>query len=47
MRKKILAICGSTRKTSANQSLIKAIVKLSLDTLEIKIFDGVIRYSAL
>ena len=40
MRKKILAICGSTRKTSANQSLIKAIVKLSSDTLEIKIFDG-------
>ncbi len=39
-RKKILAISGSTRQSSTNLSLIKAIIDLSADKLDIKIFDG-------
>jgi NAD(P)H-dependent FMN reductase len=39
-RKKILAISGSTRQSSTNLNLIKAIINLSIDKLDIKIFDG-------
>jgi len=39
-KKKILAISGSTRQSSANLSLIKAIIDFSADNLEIKIFQG-------
>lgn len=38
-RKKILAICGSTRQQSANLNLIKAIVELFGEALDIKIFE--------
>ncbi|HET9824008.1 MAG TPA: NAD(P)H-dependent oxidoreductase [Chitinophagaceae bacterium] len=38
--KKILAICGSTRKSSANLNLINAIRKLYADRVEIRFFDG-------
>jgi len=38
--KKILAICGSTRRTSANFSLINAITKLFPGNLQIKLFEG-------
>ena len=39
-RKKILAISGSTRQSSANLNLIKAIIDFSADKLDIKIFQG-------
>lgn len=39
-RKKIVAIPGSTRKNSANLSLINAINELYSDQLEFKIFQG-------
>ena len=39
-RKKIIAIPGSTRKNSANLSLINAINQLYSDQLEFKIFQG-------
>lgn len=39
-RKKILAISGSTRQSSTNLGLIKAIIDLSVDSLDIKIFEG-------
>ena len=39
-RKKILAICGSTRQNSSNHNLLKAIQNLSVDSLELSIFDG-------
>ena len=38
--KNILAICGSTRKHSANRDIINFISKLSVDSLDIAIFDG-------
>lgn len=38
-RKKILAISGSTRKDSSNLQIIKAIARLSTDTLEMDIFQ--------
>lgn len=38
-KKNILAICGSTRKNSANQHIINAIAKLSTDTLDIVIYE--------
>lgn len=37
---KILAICGSTRATSSNLNLIKAIAKLTADIFTINIFEG-------
>jgi NAD(P)H-dependent FMN reductase len=37
-KKKILAICGSTRKTSSNLSLIKAIADLTVENFNIIIF---------
>ncbi|SRR5258706_7578009 len=40
MKKKILAICGSTRKTSSNLNLINAIVELTQEKFEISIFEG-------
>jgi NAD(P)H-dependent FMN reductase len=39
-RRKILAISGSTRKSSANLTLINAIIKLFSDRLRIKVYDG-------
>jgi chromate reductase len=38
--KKILAICGSTRRTSTNLGLINAITKLFSDNLKLKLFAG-------
>jgi NAD(P)H-dependent FMN reductase len=38
--KKVLAICGSTRKTSSNLNLIHAIAELTKEKFEIKIFEG-------
>src|SRR5476649_843205 len=40
LKKKVLAICGSTRESSTNLSLIKAIAILYKDTLEISIYKG-------
>jgi chromate reductase, NAD(P)H dehydrogenase (quinone) len=40
-KKKIAAICGSTRATSANLNLIKAITELTKDRFEITIFEGI------
>lgn len=37
-KKRVLAICGSTRKESSNLNLIYAIKELSKDTLEISIY---------
>lgn len=37
---KILAISGSTRKTSSNLSLIKAIADLTSETFSITVFEG-------
>lgn len=37
--KKVLAICGSTRKTSNNLNLIHSIADLAKEKFEIKIFD--------
>ncbi|HYV93809.1 MAG TPA: NADPH-dependent FMN reductase [Chitinophagales bacterium] len=39
-KKKILAISGSTRQSSSNLNLIKAIINLYTDQLDIKIFEG-------
>ncbi len=39
-KKKILAISGSTRVQSTNLNYIQAIVQLSADIFEIKIFEG-------
>ncbi len=40
-KKKILAICGSTRASSSNLNLIKAIVDLTKDRFVIQIFDSI------
>lgn len=40
-KKRILAILGSTRQRSSNDSLIKAIADLSADTLNIKVYKGI------
>jgi chromate reductase, NAD(P)H dehydrogenase (quinone) len=40
MKKKILAICGSTRKTSSNSNLIAAIRNLYADSVDVTTFDG-------
>lgn len=39
-RKKILAISGSTRASSTNLNLIHAIADLTVETLELEIFNG-------
>lgn len=39
MRKKVLAICGSTRTNSSNLQIINAIVALSSHDLEIELYD--------
>ena len=39
-RKKILAISGSTRQRSTNLNLIKAIIELTAEQLDINIFQG-------
>ncbi len=38
--KKILAISGSTRQSSTNLNLINAIIELSKDAIDIKVFQG-------
>ena len=38
--KKILAICGSTRKDSSNHRLIRAIADLVADTMQLTLYDG-------
>lgn len=40
-KKKVIAICGSTRQASINRSLLKAIVDLSAEDLDITIFDRI------
>lgn len=40
MKKRILAICGSTRKTSSNLNLINAIVDLTKEKFHITLFEG-------
>lgn len=40
-KKKVIAICGSTRQASINHSLIKAIVDLSAASLDISVFDRI------
>jgi chromate reductase len=39
IKKKIFAICGSTRKTSSNLNLINAIIDLTKEKFDIAIFD--------
>jgi chromate reductase len=39
--KKLFAICGSTKKSSVNLSLIKAIAELSADDFELRIFNSI------
>lgn len=39
-KKKVLAICGSTRERSTNLNIIKAISELSSDRMDIHIYDG-------
>ena len=39
-KKNILAICGSTRKQSANKDVISVITKMSQDALAINLYDG-------
>jgi chromate reductase, NAD(P)H dehydrogenase (quinone) len=39
-KKKILAICGSTRKTSTNLNLIKAIADLTKEKFDFTLFKG-------
>lgn len=39
-KKKILAICGSTRTTSSNLNLIRAIIDLTQEKFQISIFEG-------
>jgi chromate reductase len=41
MRKKVIAIPGSTRKNSSNHGLIKAIADLSGDELDIIVYEGI------
>lgn len=40
-KKKILAICGSTRPNSTNLNLIKAIADLAADKFEVTVFTGI------
>jgi chromate reductase, NAD(P)H dehydrogenase (quinone) len=40
MKTKILAICGSTRKTSTNSNLINAIDKVYSDSVDVTLFEG-------
>lgn len=39
-RKKVLAICGSTRADSSNLQIIRAIVSLSSEDIEIEVYTG-------
>ncbi|MGC4021415.1 MAG: NAD(P)H-dependent oxidoreductase [Cyclobacteriaceae bacterium] len=41
MSKRILAICGSTRKTSSNLNLINAVVDLTKDRFDLKLFEAI------
>jgi chromate reductase len=40
-RKKVLAISGSTKRSSINRSLIEAIIDLSAESLDITAYDGI------
>ena len=39
-KKKVIAICGSTRISSSNLNLIKAIATLAAESFSLKIFEG-------
>ncbi len=41
-KKKVVAICGSTRQNSINHSLINAIADLAVASLDITVFDGIV-----
>lgn len=41
MKNKIFAICGSTKQSSSNKSLLNAIAILTNDKFEIEIFSGI------
>ena len=41
MKKKVLAISGSTRKNSSNESILKAIAKRYSERLEVQIFNQI------
>lgn len=40
MKRNILAICGSTRKTSTNSNLVTAIHNLYADSVNVTVFEG-------
>jgi chromate reductase len=40
-KKKVLAICGSTRQQSANLQLLQSIARLSAEQLELTIYDDI------
>jgi chromate reductase len=40
-KKKIVAICGSTRQNSINHSLIQAITAIGTEDLQISLYDGI------
>ncbi len=42
IRKKVIAISGSTRQNSTNHHLIKAILDLSRDELDITVYEGIL-----
>ena len=41
MKKKILAICGSTRKNSANLQIIRFVEQMSVDGLQFEIYNDI------
>ena len=41
IRKKVLAISGSTRKNSNNEAILNAIAELYKDLIDVQIFDGI------
>ncbi len=40
-KKKVLAISGSTKRSSINRSLIEAIINLSAERLDISVYEGI------
>lgn len=40
-KKKVIAVCGSTRETSTNKNLINAIIELSAASLDISVYNGI------
>jgi chromate reductase len=41
IKKKVLAISGSVRKNSSNERILKAISRLYIDTLDMRIYTGI------